>query len=284
MSLLLAPAPEAAPRDYSMNLSPHKHAFRFSFEGEPVRRGRNSERFELRDGDCGGSDCRNPRYRSEIRIKRRGADALLNKDIWYGWSFYNETIPSFPADVALKVVLAQWKLGGEARSILRFVQLGQGEGNWRNCARNICTRPSDNSEDVVVQLDDMNVGEKWGAQQNFGQICRLFSMKRTKGRWTDIVLRTNFGTDENGYLQIWVNDRLKCDYRGKLVSDLRMKRHLRPNHRRGISAVYTERWDAKRPNTPKPTMIAYFDEFLSGSSREEVDPRMREKAGLRAKD
>ena len=35
--------------------------------GEPVRRGATAERYELRDGDCAGSDCGTPWYRTEIR-------------------------------------------------------------------------------------------------------------------------------------------------------------------------------------------------------------------------
>jgi hypothetical protein len=51
-------------------LSPAPHNFRQGVyrQGDPVRRGDRSERFELRHGDCGGSDCKNPRARAEIEL------------------------------------------------------------------------------------------------------------------------------------------------------------------------------------------------------------------------
>ena len=65
------------------------HAFALVKNPHPVRYGEKSERFEVRDGDCGDSDCYNPRYRSEIFIEKRKIKARFGEDIWYGWSFYN---------------------------------------------------------------------------------------------------------------------------------------------------------------------------------------------------
>ena len=42
------------PKGYAKLFSPAPHAFRYSTAGEPVRAGRVSERYELRDGDCAG--------------------------------------------------------------------------------------------------------------------------------------------------------------------------------------------------------------------------------------
>ena len=68
------------------------HAFALVKNPHPVRYGEKSERFEVRDGDCGDSDCYNPFYRSEISIKKRKIKARFGEDIWYGWSFYNYNI------------------------------------------------------------------------------------------------------------------------------------------------------------------------------------------------
>ena len=61
---------------YWNNISPYKHAFKLVSHPHPVRYGKKSERFEVRDGDCGGSDCKAPRYRSEIGIHKNKTKAL----------------------------------------------------------------------------------------------------------------------------------------------------------------------------------------------------------------
>ena len=98
------------------------------------------------------------------------------------------------------------------------------------------------------------------------------------------MVNTNFSTTEDGYLKVWVDGKLKCDYKGQLVATTKKRRYPGPNHRRGIYVSYTKRWDKKQPNKPKPTMVVYYDEFLVGKSRLEVDTRMREKQGYSPKD
>ncbi|WP_233416764.1 heparin lyase I family protein [Halovulum marinum] len=272
------------PANYERLFSPAEHAFRFAQADEPVRAGRRSERFELRDGDCGGSDCGAPRYRAEIRQDDSAVSARLDTDIWYGWSFYNATIPAFAADNALRVVVGQWKLAGASPAIFRLVQTGTGEAGGETCRPEICTPLPDQTGDVAVQLADMAESRGWGPAQNGGHVCRLFDMAAARGRWVDIVVNTNFATTPDGYLRIWVDGQLKCDYRGQLVASRPAGAAPRPEHRRGIFVSYTGRWDRAFPGRPKPTLVAFYDEFLSGDSRPQVDIRLRAPAGDRAKD
>ncbi|MHA3976852.1 heparin lyase I family protein [Halovulum sp. GXIMD14794] len=244
--------------------------------GEPVRRGETAERYELRDGDCGGSDCGAPRYRAEIR--ETAPKARLNSDGWYGWSFRNETIPGFSADNALRVVVGQWKLPGDAPAAIRLVQTGSGEATGRGCDPAVCSPSARSSADVAVQLPDIAAARNWGDAQNGGHICRLFDMTESRGRWVDIVMNTNFATDDAGYLRIWVDGALRCDYRGPIVATVPGGASA-PEHRRGIFVSYTERWDRSFPDRPKPTLVAYYDEFRFGTARGEVDTRALEVAG-----
>jgi len=273
-----------APEGYARLLNTTPYGFRYSVDGEPVRRGLVSERFELRSDECSGSDCGNPRYRSEIRMEKGTNRAKLGKDNWYGWSFYNANVSSYPRDVALKTVFGQWKVDGDVPPAIRILQIGRGEGDWANCDPRVCTPSSDGSKDVVLQLDDMQQAMGWGAAQNEGYICRLFSMDAAKGKWTDIVINTNFSNSSDGYLRAWVNGELACDYKGRVMATTDRASRVRPNHRRGIFVSYTERWDNVQKSRPKPTMVVYYDEFLSGNSREEVDTRMRAAMGVGAKD
>lgn len=287
LPLLLAAQPAAAdspPRGYERILSPHDHAFRYTRQGEPNRRGKRAERFELRDGDCGGSDCGAPRYRSEIGLRDRYVDARIGQDIWYGWSFYNGAVGPTLRDINLRLVFGQWRLSGDLPPIFRLVQMGRDEGDWARCDPSICTRNTDRMQDVAVQLADMADAYGWTDAQNDGHICRLFSITRAHDYWMDIVVNTNFAADATGYLRIWVNDQLKCDYRGQLVARLPEGGPARPVHRRGIFASYTNRWDEVQPARPKPRLVVYYDEFRAGRTREDVDPRWREDMKLRPED
>ena len=256
---------DRAPRGYQLNETPHKHGFRYTRPGEPVRRGALAERFEVRDGDCGGRDCKAPRYRSEIRLTKSRTKARIGQDIWYGWSYFNETIPALADNVNLMPVVGQWKMGGDAAPVFKLTYHG---------AR----------KTIEVQLDDMMKAQGWGKAQRFGHVCTLISMRATKGRWTDFVVNTNFSTGSDGYLRIWINGTLKCNYRGPLVANTSKRLYPGPNHRRGIFVSFTKRWDKVKGSARKPTLIAYFDEFLVGRARQDVDTRAREKAGLPAKD
>jgi hypothetical protein len=269
---------DTPPRGFALLFNAAPHTFRYAFAPEePVRRGERSERYELREGDCGGSDCGNFRARAEIVEDRDSTVARLNRDIWFGWSFYNASIRSVTRDTYLGTTIGQWRLAGEQPSIFRLIQLEQGAGNFAACDPAICTSGGDPSWDVVLQLDEMRQAFRWGERQNEGNICRLFGMERSLGRWVDIVVNTNFGTDDAGYLRIWIDGELRCDYRGPLVSPERALTQVPgPSHRRGIFNSFTQRWTATQGTAPKPTLIAHFDEYLVGLSRIDVDPRLRE--------
>jgi len=265
------------PEGYDLLFSPAPHAFAMVSAPEPVRRGERSERFELRDGDCGGSDCGNYRYRSEISENKDSTVARLNRDIWFGWSFYNDTILSVSRDTWLGTVVGGWKLEGEQPAIFRFVQQPLGEGDWDSCDPAICNRGGNPNDDVVVQLDEMRQSANWGDAQNDGNICRLWSMQGNLGRWVDIVVNTNFGSDGYGYLRIWINGEMKCNYTGQVVSAERARTQVPgPTNRRGIFNSYTQRWSERQGTAVKPRMIVHYDEFLVGLSRLDVDTRLRE--------
>ena len=272
---------KALPKGYERLSSPAPHAFRASLPGEPVRRGARSERYELRDGDCGGKDCASTWYRSEIREDPKAVQARIGDDIWYGWSFYNANIGSVSRDTSLGAVFGQWRVGGDRPPVFRITQTAADSGNWAACDAAVCNRAGDPLQDVVVELNDMAAASGWGRAQNDGAVCRLFSMAQNQGRWVDIVVNTNFSADTNGYLRIWVNGEMACNYYGRLVADpAARKGDPGPSHRRGIFASYTERWTRTQGTAPKPTMIVHYDEFRAGPTRADVDPRDRETAGL----
>ena len=279
-----APKPRlpALPKGYARLYSPAPQAFRYSQGAEPVRRGAVSERFELRDRDCGGTDCGNFRARAEIAQDRTVTQARLDRDIWYGWSFYNATMGAVTRETSLGTVLGQWKLEGDQPSSFRLVQVAKGENDLARCNPAVCTQGGAAGDDVMLELDEMAQAMRWGAAQNQGRICRLFNLEANRGRWVDLVVNTNFGTDGYGYVRVWVNGELRCNYQGQVVSAraARAGAATGPTDRRGIFQSYTERWVKAFGARPKPTMVAFYDEFVSGPSRADVDPRLRAARGL----
>lgn len=277
-----APSATLAPRGYDRLLTETVHGFRFAAAGEPVRRGTTSERFELRNGDCAGSDCAGGRGRSEIVQVSGGGGPRINQDTWIGWSFYNETLPGYPRDRALKTVLAQWKLSGDLPAAVRIIQIGRGEADWRGCDPAVCTRGG--TGDVVVHLDAMAQAESWGPSRNGGYICPLFDMQQARGTWTDIVMQTNFADTSAGYLRVWVNGALRCSYNGRIVAAETGPLGARLSHRRGVFVAFSDRWRNATGGAPWPTLVAYMDEYATGSTREAVDPALRDRLGGRPAD
>jgi Polysaccharide lyase len=276
---------EPVPTGYERLFTNTSYGFRPSGPGEPVRRGAASERFELRLGDCDGSDCSNNRARAEIREVASAVRARLNTDVWYGYSFLNVNVGTVTKATSPGAVFGQWKLDGDLPPVFRITQRATGEGNFAACDPTVCTQVGNEADDVVVELEDMKLSRGWGAAQNGGAVCRLFNMRAAQGQWVDIVINTNFATDDNGYLRIWVNGVLRCNYLGGLVSAQGfLNANAKPTHRRGIFAANTTRWVAQRTEAGVPSMTVYYDEFLVGRTRTDVDTRLREANSAPAKD
>ena len=131
-----------------------------------------------------------------------------------------------------------------------------------------------------MQLGDMRKhGEMTNKPNMWGQVCRLFSMTENKNKWVDIIINTNFSDKDDGYLNIWINDVKRCEYKGKITVTKDFSKYSGPNHRRGIYVSSTKKWDTNHTSQTKPTFVAYYDEFRVGKSREEVDIRIIEKNG-----
>jgi hypothetical protein len=76
-------------KDYGMQVVDKK-------DGHPVRAGKQSIRFEVRDGDCGKdpdgwSDCKGDRERHELSVAGK-KDLMSKGEYWFSWSLF------FPKD------------------------------------------------------------------------------------------------------------------------------------------------------------------------------------------
>lgn len=289
-----APGPRAMPEpaNYGLALAPPPPGWerlfsatpwgvRMTGPGEPARRGAQAERFELRAGDCAGSDCAAGRSRAELRELRPAFPMRPGQEAWYGWSFLNASLGPVARSDDPGLVLAQWKTDGETPPFIRIVRQAKGEGNWDSCDPTVCSRGGGAADDIAVELTDMKQAARWGRAQNSGAICRLFSTEASRGRWTDIVLSSNFAADGNGFVRVWVNGALKCNYYGRVVATT-AGWGTGPTQRHGLFAPSLSRVAGR--GVQVAPMVVFYDEFLSGRSRNAVDPRAREALSQPARD
>lgn len=273
----LSPPPPGWERHFSAT----PWGMRMTGPGEPVRRGVQAERFELRVGDCAADDCAAGRSRAELREEKPAFRLRPGREVWYGWSFLNANLGPFERRADPGLVLAQWKTEGETPAFIRIVRLAQGEGNWGGCDPTICNRVGNPAEDVVVELTDLKLAAAWGPEQNNGAICRLFSTGASRGQWVDVVLATNFAANGEGFLRVWVNGALKCNYYGRIVATT-AGWGAGPTQRHGLFAPSLARVAAR--GVTVPPMVVFYDEFIAGRSRDEVDTRVLQTLGQPPRD
>jgi hypothetical protein len=249
--------------------APKPHQFARVSAPHPVRYGQQSERFELRDGDCSDTDCFAPRQRSEIIMgNNKSLNPRLDEDVWIGWSFYNA---SATTDPWLQPVVGQWKVNRDENGGYAIVSF--------KVPQSANLRSRTGNDNVFVELGDMQVkGGFTGNANSWGNACSLFNLDSVRGSWTDIVVNTNFGTSTDGYLNIWINGIQKCAYRGMIVAS-QVIDFQGADHRHGIYWSRTVEFDQRFPNQEKPTMVVYYDEYRVGPTRAQVDIRLIEAAG-----
>jgi len=258
---------EKAPRGYEHNNTPHKHGFRYSKSGEPVRRGKRAERYELRFGDCANNDCPNGRFRSEAKEKKVSTKAKVNRNTWIGWSFHVQAMPNFTARDHFYPFFGQWKIGWDSPPVATFLMHQKGNSNTFYVS--------------LLHLAAENGG--WIGKSKHGHVCKdVFSLSQAKSGWVDIVINTNFSDRQDGFFRVWVNGKLKCDYRGTIVPPNVPRDFSGPNHRRGIYLGNSTRWKKTHGNGRFRPIVVFYDEYAIGKQRIDVDVRMREAQGLKA--
>ncbi len=241
------------------------HQFNIVTAPHPVRYGTHSERFEIRPDDYSGMASPQLGNRSEIRQESSRAPEI-NSDYWVSWSFFYESLPRLDSSYGWHPMFGQWKVDVLGAPIIAF-------------------RPSFGGSFVYVGLDDMykNMPSYEPLQSARGHPCSLFNTQEEAGTWIDIVVNTDFGSTDDGYLNIWINDELRCEYRGQIVPDATVNAgHRTAIHKRGYWSghlSFPRKWRENHPDVEIPTFVLYYDEWRQGLSREEVDIRLIEARG-----
>ncbi|PCI41893.1 MAG: hypothetical protein COB46_02120 [Rhodospirillaceae bacterium] len=205
-------------------------------QGYPVRRGTQSQRFEVQPGDCGRSDrsswsdCENDRERSE---RRQIGYQTEGQTRWYGWSIY------FPKDYPnihpTKVALGQFSEEDSYRTTFMFQNSFGGY----------------NLEAQTMNDDFQNIP--------------LITKEALRGKWHDIVVEYKLSNRINGdgYFRVWVNGELKAEVKG------------RTTHRNKVYFIYGI-YRTKVSKGLGTAQVVYYDEIRHGNSREDVDIRIIE--------
>lgn len=221
----------------SLNSKPHG----LTIVDNPVRAGKQAQRFEVRPGDCGRDsgwdDCATDRERSEFTI---GKSFTYGTDQWIGFSVWLP--PDFRASTKVNASVGQIHQrggpGGRAGGFASFPPLLQLDmrGDRYKATVHVLSGSADNVRDDVREFT-------------------LAPIKAMRGKWTDVVVHfdTAGGAD---LLEIFIN--------GKRQAKIARFIGFQPKNYYVKYGIY--RTFVSRHGGPMPTQVVVIDEVKMGNS------------------
>ena len=213
----------------------------------PVYLGDESQRFEVRPGDCGSSsrwsDCESDRERSEVSSKR--ARFFPGTDKWISYMLY---LPSdFKSSRFVKSTLGQIHMeggfkgtAGGFKSFPPLLQINVKDYDYIACFH-------------VLYGDENSISDRCENRH-------ISSIEEMKGRWSRITIHL-FGEYKKPKLDIFFNGNKVAEFEQSLPRD--------PEYYYLKYGIY--RSFVSRHGGPLPIQIVYYDEVKIGSNREEVE-------------
>jgi hypothetical protein len=253
-----------------------------------VRSGQQSQRFEIRHGDCvlrsGHDDCEKDRQRVEkhesATSSERHTRYFKSGEVWYNISYFFPE--DFPTISPAYIHVGQVKMKG-VREPLWMITAGK--------------------QSLYIEF------------HLSGQTCTLADRSQILGKWTDVMIRADYTTTpypgfKHQYADIYINgNRVECNFNFPLVKKWYWKyvpakhKHKAIRFQYGIYNSYVSRWlNANKTTDFKamgfydthaqsghtsfsmsakpfdvdwgvklPTQVLYYDEIRMGKTREEVD-------------
>ena len=200
----------------------------------PVFRGKLSERFEVRQGDCsaqpGWSDCAMDRERAEMSELRPYTP--LGVPTWYSWSIYFDK--NWPDISPVTTTVGQFHQREQSAPALLFIQKDNRYMLRIESAKNLYPN---------------------------NQVRTLLTGNEIRGKWHTVVVFANWSTGADGILQVWINGKQRLDLRGPNTVNTTPVFFKYGIYRSFVSRV---------PN--RPPHVLYIDEVRKGPTRESVDP------------
>ncbi len=207
----------------------------------PTRAGETALMFRVEDGQCRGNrnfdDCGAGRERSEIQDR---TSVALNQEEWYAISMF---IPSGTTGIDPAVTgLMQWQDTAGSGEITLGLSLYAREGIELV-----------QDDPTTQQTDDMNPPRPM-------VIKSIVPASRVQNRWHDIRVQAIWSTQDDGLINVWLNDRLVHSHRGR-----NLNRNVAPTFKFGVY-----RSGLNRLTGPTPTQTVIYDEIRRGRSAAEV--------------
>ncbi|MBE1283493.1 MAG: hypothetical protein GJ676_09285 [Rhodobacteraceae bacterium] len=199
--------------------------------------GAKAERFEVRPGDCVGTDCKQDRERAEYY---QWGGEKHGKDAWYAWSIF---VPGdFPRmGHKMWVKLGQFHQTGGSGPELLF-QLG------------------DRQFTAIMKSPYVRDDDPMRPAKNEAEV-RLASKSQMLGRWNRVMVNAKWSQQKDGYLHLYMNGKKIWSYLGPTSND------SEPIYfRYGIYRSFVSRCGG-----PCPTVVAYFRDVKRGTSRSRVE-------------
>jgi hypothetical protein len=219
----------------------------WSLSSDIVLKGRFSERFEVRPGDCGTDgrwdDCKMDRERSEIFVEN--PKIIPGETKFISWNVY------IPEDFL------------DSQKVRTTLGQIHSRGGPTGFAAGLPSKPPLLQFDVFKGKYQMCWHRLSGKDGNIKDECRWFDLKNLeimKGRWTEVIIELN--TDiKKGYAKIWIDQELKVDIQEPVAT-------YRPQFFYLKYGIY--RSFVSRHGGPMPRQVAYFDEIRIGNRLDHV--------------
>lgn len=203
--------------------------------------GTRAERFELRNGDCSGTDCSRDRERVEF-VQKNAPRA--GTEFWVGYSVMLD--PSWPnLGPRMNTKLGQWHLPKH-----------QGKGQGPTLLMEV------NDKCLIVSVKDPRYADDdpMKPAPNLAWDC-IAPRSSLIGQWNRIMVNGVWSTGNDGFLKIYLNGKLKWSHSGQTIN-----KDLKPYFRYGIYRSFISRCSGGCG-----TQIAYYHNVVQGKRRADVE-------------
>ena len=203
--------------------------------------GARAERFELRNGDCTGTDCSRDRERVEFTQQK---PPRTGTEFWVAYSvMLDRSWPNLGPRMNTKI--GQWHLP-------KYKGKGQGPTLLMEV----------NDRCLIVSVKDPNFADDdpMKPAPNLAWDC-IAPRSQLIGKWNRIMVNGVWSTESEGFLKIYLNGKLMWSHAGRTIN-----RDLKPYFRYGIYRSFISRCSGGCG-----TQIAYFKNVVQGKSRAAVE-------------
>ena len=112
----------------------------------------------------------------------------------------------------------------------------------------------------------LEIGRMWSGE--YVEMKKALRINDMKGKWTDVLISGRFSREDDGFMKVWVNN--------KLILSAENIKTLTPYTKRGVGLdfgiyqTFVSGWKREHSNKPYPNMTVYFDEVNLGTSKDRV--------------